>query len=67
MRILVLHMETPYVREGQRVTALVSVLGITQANDMEDAQENRYFPDRYPHVHIEVERGGASPTPGCSL
>ena len=66
-RVLVLHMATPLVHRGDEVRTAVTVLGITAQNDMSDAQENRYFPDQYPHVHIEVERGGASPTPGCEL
>ncbi|MFN2545504.1 MAG: hypothetical protein ABR600_13190 [Actinomycetota bacterium] len=66
-RVLVLHMATPLVQPGDDVIAGVTVLGIAASNDGSNAQENRYFPDQYPHVHIEVERAGASPTPGCEL
>jgi Ca2+-binding RTX toxin-like protein len=67
LRVLVLHMATPSVEVGDHVVASVSTLGTARENDMSSAQENRYFPDQYPHVHIEVERDGANPTPGCAL
>jgi hypothetical protein len=66
-RVLVLHMAQPFVKVGQRVWEMSTVLGRSQQNDMAGAQENQYFPDQYPHVHIEVERDGANPTPGCPL
>jgi hypothetical protein len=64
-RVLVLHLARPRVDEGDRVHAPTSVLGVAARNDAASAQVNRYFPDRYPHVHVEVERNRASPTPGC--
>ena len=67
LRVLVLHMARPSVRDGEEVTAGVSLLGRAPANDWSDSQANRYFPARYPHVHVEVERDRASPTPGCSI
>lgn len=65
VRVLVLHLAKPTVRRGQRVTASVTKLGKLARNDPPWAQENRYFLDRFPHVHIEVERRG-SPNPPCS-
>jgi hypothetical protein len=67
LRVLVLHMAAPSVEVGDRAVASVTMLGTSRDNDMSSAQENRYFPDHYPHVHIEVERDGANPTPGCAL
>jgi hypothetical protein len=65
LRVLVLHLAHPRVSDGDHVTAPSSVLGVAARNDEPSAQENRYFPDRFPHVHVEVERNRASPTPGC--
>ncbi|MGH2653816.1 MAG: hypothetical protein ACRDHV_05625 [Actinomycetota bacterium] len=67
LRVLVLHMARPAVGEGDEVRAGSTLLGRAARNDQPSAQANRYFPDRYPHVHIEVERNRASPTPGCTL
>lgn len=67
LRVLVLHMARPAVEDGDEVSAGISLLGRARVNDWQDSQTNRYFPDRYPHVHIEVERDRASPTPGCSI
>ena len=67
LRVLVLHMARPTVREGDDALAGSTLLGRAARNDQPSAQANRYFSDRYPHVHVEVERNRASPTPGCSL
>lgn len=67
LRVLVLHMARPTVRDGDEVQAGSTLLGRAARNDRPSSQANRYFPDRYPHVHVEVERNRASPTPGCSL
>jgi hypothetical protein len=67
LRVLVLHMARPAVREGEEVRAGSTLLGRAARNDRPSDQANRYFPDRYPHVHVEVERNRTSPTPGCSL
>jgi Domain of unknown function DUF11 len=67
LRVLVLHMSRPAVREGDEVLGGTTLLGRAAVNDEASAQANRYFPDRYPHVHVEVERNRASPTPGCSI
>jgi hypothetical protein len=42
-------------------------MGRARPADWPDSQKDRYFPARYPHVHVEVERNGASPTPGCAI
>lgn len=67
LRVLVLHVARPAVRESDEVRAGSTLLGRAARNDQPSAQANRYFPDRYPHVHVEVERNRASPTPGCAL
>jgi hypothetical protein len=67
LRVLVLHMARPAVRDGDEVLAGTTLVGRAATNDQPSAQANRYFPDRYPHVHVEVERSRASPTPGCSI
>jgi hypothetical protein len=67
LRVIVLHLAHVRVRDGEDVTAGRSTLGRAAVNDASSAQENQYFPDGYPHVHIEVERDRAAPTPGCSL
>lgn len=67
LRVLVLHMARPSVGDGDQVTAGLSLLGRAPGNDWADSQANRYFPSKYPHVHVEVERDRASPTPGCSI
>jgi hypothetical protein len=67
LRVLVLHLGRPAVDGGDEVIAGVSRIGRAPANDWADSQANRYFPARYPHVHVEVERDRASPTPGCAI
>lgn len=67
LRVLVLHMARPSVRDGDRVLAGTSKIGRAPFNDWGDSQTNGYFPSKYPHVHVEVERDRASPTPGCSI
>lgn len=67
LRVLVLHMARPAVRDGDEVRAGLTLLGRAEHNDRPSSQANRYFPDRHPHIHVEVERNRASPTPGCAL
>jgi uncharacterized repeat protein (TIGR01451 family) len=67
LRVLVLHMGRPAVQDGDRVVAGASKIGRAPPNDWADSQTNGYFPAKYPHVHVEVERDRASPTPGCSI
>ena len=67
LRVLVLHMARPAVRDGDRVMAGASRIGRAPSNDWGDSQTNSYFPAKYPHVHVEVARDRASPTPGCSI
>jgi hypothetical protein len=64
-RIIMIHIHDPLVHPGGRVIASVTKLGTSWGNDSESAEENRYFPDQYPHFHIEVERGTKAPIPGC--
>jgi uncharacterized repeat protein (TIGR01451 family) len=67
LRVLILHLGQPGVEKGEEVTGGVSRLGRARPMDWSDSQKNHYFPARYPHVHVEVERDRASPTPGCSI
>lgn len=67
LRVLVLHMARPAVGRGDEVVAGSTFIGRASRNDQPSAQVNRYFADRYPHVHVEVERKRAAPTPGCDL
>jgi uncharacterized repeat protein (TIGR01451 family) len=67
LRVLVLHLGRPGVEDGDEVTAGITRMGRARPADWPDSQKNRYFPARYPHVHVEVERNGASPTPGCAI
>lgn len=67
LRVLVLHMGRASVDDGDDVTAGTSRIGRARPDDWPDSQKNGYFPAHHPHVHVEVERNGASPTPGCSL
>jgi RTX calcium-binding nonapeptide repeat (4 copies) len=63
MLVMVLHMGRPYVRKGDRVIASFTPIGRSRRNDGPSAQENDYWPDRYPHLHIEIERKGAVKPP----
>ncbi|MGH2723912.1 MAG: hypothetical protein ACRDI0_06535 [Actinomycetota bacterium] len=65
--VMVLHLASVHVSKGDRVAAGVTGLGKAAGNDAASAQANAYFPDQHPHVHIEVERDGAKPIPGCPL
>ena len=67
LRVLVFHLGRPGVQDGDEVTAGISRMGRARPADWPDSQKDRYFPARYPHVHVEVERNGASPTPGCAI
>lgn len=63
LRVLVLHMATPLVERWDKVVAGATVIGRTYQNDPSWAQENQYFPDQYPHVHVEIERKNAKKPP----
>jgi hypothetical protein len=65
LMVMILHTKGITVREGDRVTAAVTQVGWSWVNDLPTAEENLYFPDQYPHVHIEVDRGPTVPVPGC--
>jgi hemolysin type calcium-binding protein len=67
LRVMILHVVDVPVQEGQQVIAGLTVVGTSWGNDLPSAQENQYFPDQYPHVHVEVERGTDVPIPGCAL
>jgi Ca2+-binding RTX toxin-like protein len=67
LRVMVLHMGSVQVHVGQRVAASVTVLGTAWTNDAVGSQENLYFPDQYPHIHVEIEEEAAVPIPGCPL
>jgi hypothetical protein len=64
-RVIVLHFVGPEVEPGDRVVAGVTPVGTSWTNDSPGAQENEFFADEFPHIHIEVERGIEPPVPGC--
>lgn len=63
--VMVLHMSDPAVGQGDRVVGGVTPLGTSWGNDAPDSQENEYWPDQHPHVHVEVEAAEAVGVPGC--
>jgi hypothetical protein len=63
MLVMILHMGQPFVRKGDRVLASITPIGRSRQDDGPSAQENDYWPDRYPHVHIEIERKDAVKPP----
>lgn len=64
LRVGIFHLREVPVRKGDRVVASVSKLGY--ARELPGAaQEDAYVPGPYPHVHVEIERGRATPVPGC--
>jgi hypothetical protein len=65
--VMVLHITDISVKAKQRVVAGVTRIGLSWSNDSPGAEENAYFPDQYPHVHIEMERAKSAPIPGCPL
>jgi hypothetical protein len=65
--VMVLHTIDIRVAKGDRVTASVTRLSTSWTNDSSGAQENDYFPDQYPHVHIEMENAISVGVPGCLL
>jgi hypothetical protein len=65
--VMVLHIVDVRVRAGDRVVAGVTPIATSWGNDAPTAQENVYFPQQYPHVHVEVERADEAPIPGCAL
>ncbi|HEV8421228.1 MAG TPA: calcium-binding protein [Actinomycetota bacterium] len=65
--VMVLHITNIPVGRGDRVVAGVTRIGRSWSNDGPGAQENDYFPDGYPHVHIEIEHARSAPIPGCPL
>jgi Ca2+-binding RTX toxin-like protein len=65
--VMVLHMTNVPVIPGDRVIAAVTVIGTSWGNDAPTAEEDLYFPEPYPHVHIEVEAAEDAPIPGCPL
>jgi hypothetical protein len=65
--VMVLHMVDIRVSKGNRVKASVTGIGTSRVNDSAGAQENDYFPDQYPHVHVEMEKSTTILVPGCLL
>jgi hypothetical protein len=65
--VMVLHITNIPVARGDRVVAGVTRIGRSWLNDGPGAQENEYFPDGYPHVHIEIVHAKSAPIPGCPL
>lgn len=63
--LIVLHMVDIPVKAGDRLVASITRIGTSWTNDAPTAQENQYFPDQYPHVHIEIDDDDEAPIPGC--
>ncbi|MGH2555039.1 MAG: calcium-binding protein [Actinomycetota bacterium] len=63
--VMILHITNIRVKAGDRVVAGVTRVALSWSNDGHGAQENEYFPDQYPHVHIEMVRAKHAPIPGC--
>ena len=62
--VLVLHLAAVRVSRGDRVEAGRSVLGVPRDLGYHD-QVDDYGAAGRPHVHLEIERDGSSPLPGC--
>jgi hypothetical protein len=54
-RVVMLHLSHVRLRRGDRVEASVTRIGQARKLPFE-SQVDRYVPDRYPHVHVEVKR-----------
>lgn len=65
--VMILHVTAPRVAPGDAVLASVTPVGTSWGNDAPSAQENAYWPDEHPHVHVEMVRGDDLPVPGCAL
>jgi hypothetical protein len=63
--VMVLHITGVPVAEGDRVIGGVTPIGTSWGNDAPDSQENDYFDDQYPHVHVELEAAASVGVPGC--
>ena len=64
IRVAIFHFGRIRVRAGDRVIAGRTLLGRAHTPGG-FAQEDLYVPGPHPHVHLEIERGGAQPVPGC--
>jgi hypothetical protein len=62
--VLVLHVAAVRVSRGDRVEAGRTVLGVPRDLGYHD-QVDDYGAAGRPHVHLEIERDGSSPLPGC--
>ncbi len=64
MTVLLLHLKNIRVAEGDRVVYSDTVIGIPRGFSWRD-QTDGYVAGGHPHMHVEVERDGSSPLPGC--
>jgi hypothetical protein len=62
--VLVVHVTAVHVETGDRVVAGRTVLGRPRPLPYHD-QTDDYVAGHRPHVHVEIERDGSSPLPGC--
>jgi biotin carboxyl carrier protein len=62
--VLVVHVTGVHVESGDHVVAGRTVLGRPRQLPYHD-QTDDYVAGGHPHVHIEIERDGSSPLPGC--
>ncbi len=62
--VMVVHLTGVRVERGDRVVAGRTVLGRARSFPF-PYDTDGYVPGGHPHVHIEIERDGSSPLPGC--
>ncbi len=65
LTVVIFHVTDVRVRPGQRVVYSATVIGRPRSFAAIDPQTDDYVGGGHPHVHIEVERDGSSPIPGC--
>jgi hypothetical protein len=65
--VVMFHVDDVRVHRGQHVVLSATVIGIPKVFPGSTPQTDTFVPGKYPHVHIEVERDGSQPIPGCRL
>lgn len=63
--VVLFHLDQVRVRRGDRVVFSKTVLGVPRVFAGSTDQADTYVRGDHPHVHIEVERDGSRPIPGC--
>ncbi len=65
--VVMFHVDDVRVHAGQHVVSSATVIGVPKVFRGSTPQTDTYVAGKYPHVHIEVERNGSQPIPGCRL